>query len=301
MTAPPLLARFLNDSPPRYVFEISEAGVAAAHTSKLPETTFRDLDPGVISVSPVHDNVLRLEALTEQVKTFAPKGEKKRQPAAVIIPDYSVRVSVLDFDSFPSDPQQQLSLVRFRLKKSLPFELDEAGISYFSQPNGRTAKSMDVVAAVAPLEIVSRYEMPFRSAGFHPGLVTTSTLAALELVRGTGVYVLAKLSGNVLTLAVVAKGALRLLRSIGLSDGGGGGAAEIASHLYPTFAYVEDQLESAPEKLIVCGFPQFANALREELAGEANLEIEPLRSRYGTPDQFNAGLFGYLESLEASA
>ncbi len=298
MTAPSL-TRFLNDAPPRYAFEISEAGVAAAHTSKLPETTFRELEPGVISVSPVRDNVLRLEALTEQVKAFAPKGEKKRQRAAVIIPDYSVRVSVLDFDSFPPDPHQQLSLVRFRLKKSLPFELDAAGISYFSQPNGRTAKSVDVVAAVAPLEIISRYEMPFRSAGFHPGLVTTSTLAALELVRGTGVYVLAKLSGNVLTLAVVANGALRLLRSIGLSDGGG--AAEIVSHLYPTFAYVEDQLESAPEKLIVCGFPQFASALREELAGEANLEIEPLRSRYGTPGEFNAGLLGYLESLEESA
>ena len=297
MNVPSLLTRFLDDAPPRYAFEISEAGVAGSLTGR-PETIFREVDPGVIAVSPVRDNVLRLEALAEQVKAFAPKGDKKRQRAALILPDYSVRVSVLDFDSFPSEPGEQLSLVRFRLKKSLPFELDSARISYYCHANGRTAKSVDVVAAVATLEIVSRYEVPFRSAGFQPGLVTTSTLAALELVRGTGVYVLAKLSGNVLTLAVVANGALRLLRSIGLADGG---VTEIVSHLYPTFAYAEDQLESAPEKLIVCGFPQFASELREELAGEANLEIEPLRSRYGMPDQFNAGLLGYLESLGEAA
>lgn len=298
MTAPPFLRKLLNDPPPRHAFEISEAGVAAARTASPPQTGFQPLDPDVISVSPVRDNVLRMEALTARVQALAPSGEKKRQRAAVIIPDYSVRVSVIDFDAFPSDPGQQLSLVRFRIKKSLPFDLDSAGLSYFAQPNGN-GTSVDVVVAVAPLEILARYEMPFRAAGFHPGVVTTSTLAALDLIRGKGVSVLAKLSGRVLTLAVVASGTLKLLRSIELSDGGA--AAEIASHLYPTFAYVEDQLASTPEKLVVCGFPQAAGDLRRELAGEANLEIEPLRSRYGAPDQFNAGLLGYLESLEELA
>lgn len=298
MTAPPFLRKLFRDSPPRFAFEISEAGVAAAATARPGESGFQALDPDVISVSPVRDNVLRMEALTAQVQALVPRTDKKTLRAAVMIPDYSVRVSVLDFDSFPSDPGQQLSLVRFRIKKSLPFDLDSAGVSYFAQPNGQ-GKSVDVVVAVAPLEVLARYETPFRAAGFLPGLVTTSTLAALELVRGNGVYVLAKLSGQVLTLAVVAHGILKLFRSIEVSDGGG--APEIVSHLYPTFAYVEDQFQAAPEKLIVCGFPQFANDLRNELAGEANLEIEPLRSRYGTPDQFNAGLLGYLESLEAAA
>ena len=41
--------------------------------------------------------------------------EKKRREAALILPDYCARVAVLDFDSFPADPKEQLSLVRFRL------------------------------------------------------------------------------------------------------------------------------------------------------------------------------------------
>ncbi|HEX8985294.1 MAG TPA: hypothetical protein VF767_07680 [Bryobacteraceae bacterium] len=295
MNAPSFLRKLLQDPPARYAFEISEAGVAAARTSAPPEAVFQPLEPGVVQVSPVADNVLRMEPLAARIAALATGADKKSRRAALILPDYCVRVSVLDFDAFPSDAAQQLSLVRFRVKKSLPFDLSSAGVGYWAQPDG---KRVEVVVAVAPLEILARYEMPLRAAGLHPGLVTTSMLASLALVRGAGVYVMAKLSGHILTLAVIARGTLKLVRSIELGDGG---AAEVASHLYPTFAYVEDQLAASPEKLIVCGFPRAAEDLRAEIEAECNLEIEPLRSRYGMPDQFNAGLLGYLESLEGGA
>ena len=186
MTAPSFLKKLMSDPPPRFAFEISESGIAAARIASPPEIGFQPLDADVIAVSPVHDNVQRMEALTQQVRALAPRGEKKRVRAALILPDHSVRVSVLDFDAFPDDPKQQLPLVRFRLKKSLPFDIDAAAISYYAQPNGQR---VDVVVAAAPLEVLTRYEMPFRAAGFHLGLVTTSTLCALEMVKGTGVAV----------------------------------------------------------------------------------------------------------------
>ncbi len=285
---PSLLKKLLNDPPPRFAFEISESGIAAARLAASPEIGFQPLDPDVISVSPVRDNVQRMEALTDQVRALAPRGEKKRLPAALILPDHSVRVSVLDFDAFPSDPKQQLPLVTFRLKKSLPFDIDAGTVAYYAQPNGQR---VDVVVAAAPREVLSRYEMPFRAAGFHPGLVTTSMLCALEMVREKGVAVVAKLSGRALTLAVLDGGVLKLLRSIELSDGG---SAEIASHLYPTFAYMEDQLGRRPQEVLTCGFGRASDLLAAEI-GESCV---PVRSRYGLPDQFNAGLLGYLECLQ---
>ncbi len=288
MPLPSFLKNLFNDPPPRFAFEISESGIAAARVAAPPEIGFQPLDPDVISVSPVHDNVQRMEELTGRVRALAPRGEKRRLGAALILPDHSVRVSVLDFDAFPSDPKQQLPLVRFRLKKSLPFDIDAGAVSYFPQPNGQR---VDVVVAAAPLEIVARYEMPFRAAGFQPGLVTTSTLCALEMVREAGVAVVAKLGGRSLTLAVLDHGVLKLLRSIELSEGG---SAEIASHLYPTFAYMEDQLGRRPEEVLTCGFGRSS----DDLAAEIGQPCVPLRSRYGLPDQFNAGLLGYLECLE---
>jgi type IV pilus assembly protein PilM len=288
MTAPPFMRKLLTDPPPRFAFEVSETGIATARIAAPPQIGFQPLDPDVITVSPVHDNVQRMEALTQQVRALAPPGEKKRQRAALILPDHSVRVSVLDFDAFPSDPAQQLPLIRFRIKKSLPFDIEDGAISYHAQPNG---ERVDVVVAVTRLEILDRYETPFRAAGFHPGLVTTSALCALDLAPGTGVCVVAKLSGRALTLSVLAQGVLKLLRSIELTERT---IPEIASHLYPTFAYMEDQLGERPAEVLTCGFGRSS----DDLAAEIQQPCVPLRSRYGLPDQFNAGLLGYLEGRE---
>lgn len=293
---PKFVSRLIADPPPALAFEISEAGIAVARTSRPAQMAFRPLEPDVISVSPVKDNILRLEALTAQVKAAASAGApgKKRQQAAVILPDCSVRVSVLDFDSFPSDAAQQLSLVRFRVRKTLPFDVEGASLSYFAQPHNGN-KKLDVVVAVAPLEIVARYEAPFRAAGLQTGVVTTSTLASLSLVRDAGLAVLVKLSGRMLTISVLKHGVLKLLRSIELAEIS---VAEVLGHLYPTFAYTEDQLSAKPDKIVLCGFGAETDAAAAQFERELAVPVDRLRSRYGTPDQVNAGLMGYLESIE---
>jgi type IV pilus assembly protein PilM len=285
------LARLLKDPPPGFVFELSEAGIAMGRTTRPPQFGFRPLEPDVLAISPVRDNVLRLDALTAEVQALAAAPEvRKRQGAVVILPDGSVRVSVLDFDAFPSDAAQQLSLVRFRIKKSLPYDLEGASLSYWAQASG--GGRVDVVAAVTPLELVARYEAAFRAAGFQPGLVTTSSLAAMSLVRGDDPAVVAKLSGRVLTLSVVQRALLKLLRSIEMAEGT---AEEVLEHLHPTFAYAEDHLAARPRRLLTCGLNgQDVGAFESELGVTA----EPLRSRFGAVAGHNAGLLGCLESLE---
>lgn len=297
MQLPSFITRLLDDAPPRYVFELSEAGIAVARNGRPPQVGFQPLEAGIIAVSPIKDNVLRPEALLAQVEALAPRGEKKRQRAVLILPDFSVRVSVLDFDAFPTEPEQQLSLVRFRIKKSLPFDLESACISYHPQASA-DGKRWDVVVAVTPQEILARYEAPFRSAGFQPGIVTTSSLCAMELMRHAGVSVLAKLSGRTLTLAVGQQGTLKLLRTLELADCS---AYEIASHLHPTFAYIEDQLSAKAEKVLVCGLGSLTDALSRELGNGAGPAIEPLRSRIGVPHHYDAGLLGYLESIDEAS
>ncbi|MCS6954286.1 MAG: hypothetical protein NZM33_15680 [Bryobacteraceae bacterium] len=292
MALRPSLRRLLQDPPPAFVFELSPAGIAAARTGPPPEFAWRALDPDVLVVSPVRDNVVRPDVLAAQLRELAPvNGSRKRRRTALILPDYSVRVLVLDFDAFPSDAKEQVSLLRFRLRKSLPFDLDGAAFSYHVQPlPGR--KGADVVVATVPLEIVARYEAPFRSLGFHVGFVTTSALAALELAPATGVRLLAKRTGAVLSLAVMEGSVVRLLRTIELSSSD---PAEVLAHLFPTVAFVEDQLGVRPEALHVCGFPAEAPA---QFQAELQIPAEPLRSRFGSPGETNAGLLGYVESLE---
>ncbi len=289
------LPRWLKDPPPAFAFELSEEGIALARPGRPPRIGFQPLPPGVLAVSPLRDNVLEAETLAERVRALAGARQgRKPRDAVLILPDASVRVLVLDFDAFPSAPDEQLSLVRFRIRKGLPFDLDAAALSY--APQSSDGKRVDVVAAVAPLEIVARYEAPFRAAGLAPGLVTTSTLAALELVRESAVAVLVKLSGRFLTISVLERGRLKLLRALETAELS---SAEILAPLYPTMAYAEDQLGARPEKLLLCGFGAEAERLRLSLERELGSPAEVLTSRFGPVEPYNAGLLGWLESLEA--
>jgi type IV pilus assembly protein PilM len=276
-------------------FELSEAGIATARVGAKPELGFKPLEPGVLSVSPLRDNVLLPEQLAAAVRSLAPSnGSRRRRDVALILPDYCARVAVLDFDNFPSDTKEQLSLVRFRMKKSVPFDVDSAAVSYWPQPAG--AKKYDVVVAVAPHEIVARYEAPFRAAGMQPGLVTTSSLAALNLVDGGALTVLAKLTGRVLTVVVMERARVKLVRCLELAAPL---PSEVAADLYPTFVYVEDNLGAKAERLLLCGFGEQTEAARQQFARELEIEVEPLRSTLGVPGDSNAGLLGYLWSVGA--
>jgi hypothetical protein len=100
-----IVSRLLQDPPPALAFEISEGGVAAARIGKKVETAFLPLRPGVLSVSPLHDNVLSPDDLTAAVRALAPpNGNRKRREAVLILPDFCCRTAVLDFDVFPGDP-----------------------------------------------------------------------------------------------------------------------------------------------------------------------------------------------------
>ena len=40
---------------------------------------------------------------------------------ALVIPDYAVRMAILDFEDFPAKPEDRIKLLHFRLRKSVPF------------------------------------------------------------------------------------------------------------------------------------------------------------------------------------
>ena len=274
-------------------FEVSEAGIAAARIGTRAELDFYPLKPGTLSVSPLKENVIDPDEFTMAVRAVAnTQASRKRKDVALILPDYCTRMAVVDFDSFPSDPKEQVSLVRFRVKRSVPFDVDSAALSYWAQP--AQGKKVDVVVVIAPLEIVSRYEAPFRTAGLMPGLVTTSSMAALDLAPEGGLSVMAKLTGRVLSVIVRDKSAVKLVRCLELPSTE---LDDVAGVLLPTFVYIEDNLGGRAERLILCGFGAQADEAQRRFPQELGVAVEPLRSPLGTPGENNAGLLGYLRSI----
>ncbi|HWC98916.1 MAG TPA: hypothetical protein VG456_19285 [Candidatus Sulfopaludibacter sp.] len=287
------LKAILQDPPPAMAFEITEAGIASARIGAHAELDFLPLKPGTLTVSPLKENVVDAEEFSRAVRSLAAsQAARKRKDVALILPDFSARIAVLDFDHFPSDPKEQASLIRFRLKRSVPFDVESAVLSYAPQTVGN--KKIDVVVVLVPLEIVSRYEAPFRAAGMNPGMVTTSSIAALELAPEAGISIIAKMTGHVLTVLVREKSALRLVRCLELPSAD---LSDIGAVLMPTFVYVEDNLGGRAEKLLLCGFGSQADEAQRRFQEELEVDVEPMRSPLATPGENNAGLLGYLRSI----
>ena len=72
---------------------------------------------------------------------------------------------------------------------------------------------------------------------------------------------------------------------------------EIEALLHPTVAYIEDELESAAQAHLAGRIRLPHGNMRPRWQTEWAASVQPLQSRFGTPDAHNAGLLGYLESV----
>src|SRR5208282_5596479 len=144
--------------------------------------------------------------------------------------------------------------------------------------NEKTDAKVEILAAVISSDIVVQYEAPFRAAGFHPGLVTTSSLAALNLLAPDGITLLVKLSGRVLSVLVLQESAVNLARCIEME---GGRLDDIESVLHPTIAYVEDELKGSPKQIWLAGFGPEMEQLAARWKEEWGVDVQAVRSRFG--------------------
>lgn len=278
----------LRDPPPEFAFEISADGIAMSRTRPPATVQFAPLRAGVVSPSPVKDNILDQSALAAAVQKLVPTDFRRmKRPAALILPDNALRVAVLDFERLPEKEEERRSLIRFRMRKTLPFDVDEAAFSYYAQTGAR------VIAVVAPVDLIARYEAPFRAAGLHPGMVTSSSLALLELLPEEGSVLVAHRSTGALTVLHVREGELALSRTLELSAHRSDPLEEISEDLYPTLVYVEDQTGARPDRLILVGFGDASEEAAARLGVELDIATEALHVEH-------PGLTGYLRTLSIS-
>jgi type IV pilus assembly protein PilM len=277
---------FLKDPPPEFAFEISAAGIAMSRTRPPVLAQRLPLPQGAVVPSPVKENVVDPAALEEVVRRLLP-GPGGHRNVALILPDNAMRLSVLEFDNLPEKEEERAALVRFRLKKTVPFDVESATVAWFAQPGNK------VVVALAPAGTIAQYEAPFRAAKLRPGVVIPAALAMLELLPPTGSFLVAHLHSGALTVLVVGNGILTLVRSLELTahaDGAADFLDEIVSGLYATRIYVEDQAGARPDSLYLAGFGADTARATERLNFELDIPVEIVQ-------ETDPGLAGYLYSL----
>lgn len=212
---------------------------------------FVPLSPGAIVPGIEEPNLRAPEAVTAAIRSALDEISPRTRAVTVILPDMLVRVFVLDFDSLPAKPSEAIPVVRFRLRKMVPFEVEHAGVSY--QVLSQNASEWKVLAAVVPGPILAEYETAVRAAGYEPGAVLSSSLAALESFESMEAIMAANLSAHTITTTIATGQELLLYRTLDLPQDPAHRVAEIQRSIAVASAYFEDKLGSRPRTLHYAG------------------------------------------------
>lgn len=287
-------------SRPRLAVEIRPEGVVAARAEDaeavLAAISYSVFPEGVVVPGLKAGNVPGRSAAAATVRKALEAVALKERDTTLVIPDAAARVLLLDFDTLPPKPVDALPVVRFRLKKSLPFDAEDALVSY--QIMSSTKDLVRVLAVAVPREVLAEYESVVREAGFEPGAVLPSTLAACAGMIPTEAAALLVNAGETsVTTAIVQAGLLLLHRTVDLAAEG---LQEIP--LVPVEAYVP----AVPSELLALPLVDVESssgewARQQPLQGYGVLEDEDLSPQAAATTQHLADEIAAEVEAEALA
>ncbi len=275
------------------------AGRFSDHGGGLEASAARELAPGSVVPDLVENNLRQRDAIRTGIEAALGAVAGRSKDVIAILPDASVRVMLVEFDTLPSDHEEALGVVRFRLKKSLPFDVEKAKVSYHAQ---KLADEVKVVAAVALASVVEEYESLFRDAGFNPGVVLPSTLAALGGAEGKRPTLVVKVDAHTTSLAILNEDQLQLFRTLENARGVTITGEQLAEEVYPSVVFFQDTYHLNIERIYVAGLPDSA-AAAGALRAQTGAEVQELvassqlgSSGGGVPRWRMAGVVGALIS-----
>jgi type IV pilus assembly protein PilM len=255
---------------PPVAIEISPERVAGARftrTHALNGFAVENLPAGALVPSAIETNLVNPAAVKAAVSSVCTRLGAREEDAALLLPDPVIRVFVQHFDDFPRSSQEAIPMLRWKLKKSVPFEVDETLLSYMRQ--APRADGVDVVTAIARLRIIREYEALVDFVALRPGVVLSSTLAAIALLDDQRPTLLARVSGTSLTTAIVREGVLAGYRCTELPTHAGAITPQmLLEEVFPLAAYYQDTWQEGIQAVRVAGLggrlQEFVGPLEDE-------------------------------------
>ncbi|MGH9701806.1 MAG: type IV pilus biogenesis protein PilM [Candidatus Acidiferrales bacterium] len=276
------LTQWLDAVPhPHLVCEISTSHVAAAQWGRgvldLEAHGVEELPPGAIVPSAVEANIKNSEAVRAALRRVASRIATRGEKITLLVPDSVVRVFILPFETFPRRAEEAVPLLRWRLKKSVPFDVEGTVVSWMRQ-TGR-AGNLEILAALARQEILREYEAVVESAGMETGVVLSSTLATLPLLEEQGSTLLARLTDTSLTTAIVVGGTICVYRTNDVSVTADEFAPQsLLDEIFPAVAYFQDTWGGGVDRVRLAGFGGRTVEFRQAVQNELGCAVMPLAS-----------------------
>jgi Tfp pilus assembly PilM family ATPase len=128
-----------------------------------------------LNATNTHDRASVATAINRVIERL---GRPRR--VGLVVPDVVAKVSLLKFEKIPPRAQDLDQLVRWQVRKSAPFPIEEAQVSFV---NGqRLADGQELIVSLARRSVIEEYEQLCADAGAYAGLVDLATFNVINAV-----------------------------------------------------------------------------------------------------------------------
>jgi len=134
--------------------------VVAAHASE-------PLPDGVLVPSLTTENAHDRGAIVGALERVFDRIGGRPRHVGLVVPDLIAKVSLVRFEQVPARTQDLDQLVRWQVKKTAPFAIEEAQVSYV--PGIRAPDGQEFIVSLARRSVVEEYEQLCAEAGAHAG------------------------------------------------------------------------------------------------------------------------------------
>jgi len=218
------------------------------------------LVPALTAVN-THDRAAVVGALGRVLEKV---GRPKR--VGLVIPDVVCKVSLVRFERVPAKAQDLDQLIRWQVKKTAPFPIEDAQVSFV--PGLRADDGQEFIVALARRSVVEEYEGLCAEAGAAAGIVDLATFNVVNAVLAgelppTADWLLVNIAADYTSIAVLRGRNLIFFRNRAAGTDGDGTLADL---VHQTAMYYEDRIEGAGfTRILLCG----AGAAQAAAAGSS--------------------------------
>jgi hypothetical protein len=213
-------------------------------------------------------------AIHEVLETVGNAGGR----LGILLPDPSVRVAILRFETLPHSREEADALVRWKMGGILPFPPEEARLSYQRLP--REDQSVELLAMALRNSVVAEYEGAFETASAGPELVLPATAALLPLLPAgsQGSQVLVHVCSGSMTTVVMAGDGISFWRNRTLERHTADGDGEVVREIGRVMATCRDHLKSEIQDLWLYVRPPASHSLEKEVGEATGRRVQLLTS-----------------------
>ena len=251
----------------------SDKPVVAGHGTEL-------LPDGAVVPGLNATNITNPKAVTEALQTVFEQLPRRPTRVALVVPDSVAKISLVRFEHVPPKAADLDQLIQWQVRKTAPFKLEDAQIS-FSRGSTPAEGGQEFVVALMRRDIVEEYERVCADAVAHAGIIDVASFnlinAALSTGTGEGDWLLVHVACGYSTIAIIRGRHLIFFRNRAADD-----VASLTDLAHQTAMYYEDRLGGAGFSRVVLARPAARGApetsLRATLEDRLSASVEPIES-----------------------